>query len=104
MSVLRPPDSGPPKYHGAHTSLPASKFGPGLSGPADHPDIIARQKQMEEDAAKPGLIKRGWNAITGSGSSTTATTKTKNEVTRTTKDGRQAVFDAETKKFLRYAD
>ncbi len=28
----------------------------------------------------------------------------KNEVTRTTKDGRKAVFDADTKEFLRYAD
>lgn len=49
---------------------------------------IKEQKQELLPALRGGNVPRG----------------TKGEVVRTTKEGRKAVFDAETKKFLRYAD
>lgn len=74
VSVIRPPDPGPPKYRGVNTTLPEDQFGPQISGPSDHPDIQARLKQRQDAiaaaAAEPppiGPIGRAWRAITGGG-------------------------------------
>ena len=106
------------------TKISAGEFGPELSGPVDSPEIANRLKQIKdkEDAAKnaPGILTRAYNYVTGHTTPTptgsipmnpvyphpndvAAPPPSTNEVIRVTKDGRQAVFDADTKQFLRYA-
>ena len=71
-------------------------------------------KLLEEPPAKPGWSLRShlpaWlggieaPSSPGAGTDLSGDGTTAAEVTRITKDGRKAVFDAETKKFIRYAD
>lgn len=125
VTQIRPPEAREAKLSSAHVTIPADDFGPQISGPSDHPEILRRaqlkQQQEASDAAarkaeseKPGFLGRIFGGRpaaapvvapprTATGT-TAAPAAPANEVTRITKDGRRAVFDATTKRFLRYAD
>lgn len=64
----------------------------------DKPAVQAQIKALEDKAAS---IRSG--AGTAPAPAPAPAPRGKNEVVRVTKDGRKAIFDSETKKFLRYA-
>jgi len=110
------------------TKLAADEFGPELSGPVDSPEIVKRIKQrsdkLEAENNAPSIFTRAYNYVTGNtpvaaptsangsipmnpayphANDVAAPPPSTNEVIRVTKDGRHAVYDANTKQFLRYA-
>lgn len=81
--------------------------------PIQAASLLTKITKEEEDVGegksslsdmKDQLTKIVRTGVTAKSSAVTPPANAKKEVTRTTKDGRKAVFDADTKKFLRYAD
>jgi hypothetical protein len=79
---------------------PATPAVPGTPAVAGHPVIHHRRTVPVTNAAQPPLAPGLPNLAPSNSPAASKAT----EVTRMTKDGRKAIFDANTKQFLRYAD
>lgn len=132
VTVLQKDEPLPIKYTGPMIEFRQNEFGPKMRGHSDEPEIKARLKLENDAKAKeaadaaaaanePGFLSRLGKVLapkpSGIAGGTpvnyieppviappTSNRRTGREVQRRTKDGRIAIFDADTKEFLRYAD